>query len=196
MRVLVGSVGYRNLSDHSFGILVVEALAARTWPPTVAMEDISYNPIAVVQRMQDEPADRAFELVILVSAAERPGRAPGSLSVYRWDRVLPNPHAIQACVAEAVTGVISLDNTLVVMGHFGGLPQTVVVVEVEPTVHAFGTELSPQVALAFDRASDTVTRLVTNPTEAALLPATSLGGGAPVSTRPAGVQVRDVIARR
>jgi hydrogenase maturation protease len=195
VRVLVGSVGYRNLSDHSFGILVIEALAERPWPSAVSIEDISYNPIAVVQRLHDEPADQPFELAILVSAAERPGRAQGSLSIYRWDNALPGPDDIQACVAEAVTGVISLDNTLVVTRYFNGLPPTVAVVEVEPKVHAFGAELSPEVELAFDRACAIVTRLATSPSDAASLPLTALGGGAAMASRPPGVQVQDVRAR-
>jgi hydrogenase maturation protease len=195
VRVLVGSVGYRNLCDHSFGILVVEALAARPWPPTVSVEDISYNPIAVMQRVHDE-ADQPFHLAIVVGAAERPGRAPGSLSVYRWDNALPGPDDIQACVAEAVTGVISLDNTLVVTRYFNGFPETVVVVEVEPQLHAFGVELSPEVGRSFERACDIVTQIVTNPTDAARVPTTALGGGSAVLSRPAAVQVQDVIARR
>ena len=39
-------------------------------------------------------------------------------------------------MTEAVTGVIALDNTLVVTRHFGGLPDEVVVIEVEPGVQS------------------------------------------------------------
>ena len=88
-RVLIGGIGYRNLRDHSFGVVLVDALAALEWPPGVCVEDISYNPIAVVQRLQDEPIDGGFELAVIVGALQRPGRMPGTLSVYRWDNVLP-----------------------------------------------------------------------------------------------------------
>jgi hydrogenase maturation protease len=188
-------VGYRNLSDHSFGVEVVEALAIRTWPRTVSVEDISYNPIAVVQRLQDEPPDRPFEVAVVISAAERPGRAPGTLSIYRWDNALPDAAGIQAAVAEAVTGVISLDNTLVVTRHFAALPAAVVVIEVEPRVHAFGATLSPDVTPAFHRACDAAAQLALNPSEALRLPVSALGGGAQARPRPASVQVQGVVSR-
>ena len=90
----------------------------RDWPAGVRVEDISYNPIAVVQRLQDEPLRGRFELAIIVGALQRPGRSPGHVSVYRWDNVLPAPEEIHEAVTEAVTGIISLDNTLVVGAPF------------------------------------------------------------------------------
>ena len=196
MRVLIGSVGYRHLSDHSFGIVVVDLLALRSWPAAVTVEDISYNPIAVVQRLQDEPAEKRFDVAIVVSAAERPGRSSGTLAVYKWDNVLPPAREIQAAVAEAVTGVISLDNTLVVTRHFGVLAETVVIVEVEPKLHAFGDEMSIEVAPTIVRAFDVVTRLALNPVEAAELPALALGGGQTPQRRPSGIEVKHVSSER
>lgn len=49
-------------------------------------------------------------------------------------------------MAEAVTGVIDLDNLLIVTRQFGVLPEEVYVVEVQPVVTDFGLELSPAVA--------------------------------------------------
>ncbi len=51
----------------------------------------------------------------------------------------------RARVSEAVTGVISLDNTLVVCGALGGFPEDVRVVEVEPASEEWGEELSPEI---------------------------------------------------
>ena len=176
-RVLVGGVGYRNLRDHSFGVALVDSLAAREWPPDVAVEDLSYNPIAVVQRLQDEPADRPFDLAVLVGALQRPGRLPGTLSVYRWDNVLPGDEAIQGAITEAVTGIISLDNTLIVARHFDALPRAVVVVELEPDAHEFGDSLTPAAAVALTFARDTVARLVLEPEAAARIPEGGLATG-------------------
>ncbi len=173
MRVLVGGLGYRNLRDHSLGVAVSDLLAKREWPAGVLVEDVSYNPIAVVQRLQDEPVDRA----LLVAAVPRPGREPGTIEAYRWDGALPDAERIQTAVAEAVTGVIFLDNTLVVARHFGGLPEEVLVVEVEPAVEEFGSEFSPAVAEAFERVCALVTRLVTDAEAARRLPQAPLGGG-------------------
>lgn len=195
MRVLVGGIGYRNLADHSFGILVIEALAGRRWPDGVSVEDLSYGPIAVVQRLEDVPADARFDRLVVVAAVERVGRPAGTLTVYRWDGALPATEEIQAAVAEAVTGVIFMDNTLVVAQHFGVLPRDVIVVECQPGRHEFGDELSDDVAAAVSRACETIAVAATDPAFAARLPVLPLGGGSlriPGSFWP---QVTDVRSR-
>lgn len=173
LNVLIGGLGYRNLRDHSLGVAVSDRLAGRAWPAGVAVEDVSYNPIALVQRLQDDPPARA----VLVAAVPRPGRRPGAVEAYRWDGALPDAERIQHAVAEAVTGVIFLDNTLVVGRHFGGLPAEVAVVEVEPEVEEFGDDLSSAVAGCFERVCELVGRLATDADAARRLPEAPLGGG-------------------
>jgi hydrogenase maturation protease len=139
MRVLVGGVGYRNLRDGSVGLHVTDRLAAQV-TSGVEVEDVSYHPVGLSQNLQDRPP---YERVVFVAGVAR-GRPPGTISAYRWDGVLPAPDEIQERVAEAVTGVISLDGTLVVCGALGGLPEDVRVVEVEPFDETWGPELTPQ----------------------------------------------------
>ena len=182
MRVLVGGVGYRNLRDHSVGVVVADHLAKRAWPEGVAVEDVSYNPIAFLQRLDDEPEDRRFDRLVVVAGVSRPGRAPGTVEAYRWDGALPSPEAVQGAVAEAITGVISLDNTLVVTRHFGALPGEALVVEVEPAAEEFGEELSAPVAAVFESLCDRVAALALDADAARYLPATPLGGGRRIST--------------
>jgi hydrogenase maturation protease len=182
MRVIVAGVGYRNLRDHSVGVEVVDRLMARAWPPGVVVEDLSYNPIAVVQRLEDEPPDRRFERAVVVAAVER-GRSPGAVTPYRWDGALPGDDEIHRAVTEAVTGVIALDNTLVVARHFGALPDEVLVVEVEPAVHEFGDAFSDAVARAFNGVCELVARLATEPDAPARLPLAALGGPVAASLR-------------
>jgi hydrogenase maturation protease len=177
MRVLVAGVGYRYLRDHSVGGAVADRLAGRDWPgDDVVVEDLSYNPIAVVQRLEDDPPGRRFDRAVFVASVERPGRRPGTLTAYRWDGALPPPDEIQRAVAEAVTGVIALDNTLVVAAHFEALPPEVVVIEVEPAEHEFGEVFSGAVAQACDAACDLATALATDAGAAARLPRGPLGG--------------------
>lgn len=195
MRVLVGGIGYRNLADHSFGILVIDALAARPWPAGVSVEDLSYGPIAVVQRLEDVPGDLRFDRLVVVAAVERIGRSAGTLTVYRWDGALPATEEIQAAVAEAVTGVIFMDNTLVVAQHFGVLPPEIVVVECQPRLHEFGDGLSDAVAPAVPRACDTIAAAATDRGFAARLPILPLGGGAPRIPGSFWPQVTDVRSR-
>lgn len=176
-RVLIAGVGYRNLRDHSVGPLMVDRLEPRSWRGEVSVEDLSFGPIAVVQRLQDDPPERRFDLAIFVAGLPRPPwREPGSVTCYRWDGVLPDPEEIQRAVTEAVTGVIALDNTLTVCGHFQVLPPQVVVVEVEPLVHEFGEEFTAPVARAFDEARERIISLAESPDRVAGLPVRALGG--------------------
>ena len=177
MRVIVGGVGYRNLRDHSIGVAVAEHLALRDWPEGVSCEDLSFGPIAVLQRLEDEPPDRRFERAILVSGVSREGRLPATVTAYRWDCVLPSLDDVQRSVTDAVTGVIFLDNTAIVTRYFGGLPDDVVIVEVEPMIHEFGDAFSAPVAAVFDGVCDFVTTLATDADAVARLPRAPLGGG-------------------
>ena len=176
MRVLIAGVGYRNLRDYSAGNAIADLLEQRSWPDDVVVEDLSYNPIAVVQRLDDEPAERRFDRVIAVGAAERSRRTPGTVTAYRWDGVLPPEEQLHRAVTEAVTGVIALDNTLVIARHFGALPGDVVVIEVEPADHEFGDDVSAPVGRAITDVCALVSVLVADPEAAARLPRTALGG--------------------
>jgi len=175
VRVLVAGVGYRNLRDHSIGVAVADRLVDHVWPGDVIVEDLSYNPIAVVQRLEDEPPERRFTRAVVVGAVER-SRPAGTVTAYRWDGVLPPDDEIHRAVTEAVTGVIALDNTLVVTRHFGGLPEEVVVVEVEPGIQEFGEELSESVAAVMDPLCDLVITIANDAEAAGRLPRAGLGG--------------------
>jgi hydrogenase maturation protease len=183
MRVIVAGVGYRNLRDHSVGVEVTDRLASASWTDDVVVEDLSYNPIAVVQRLEDEPPEQRFQRAVVVAAVERDGRAPGTVAAYRWDGVLPPDEEIQRAVTEAVTGVIALDNTLVVARHFGALPDEVVVVEVEPAVHEFGDTFSEVVGRQLDGVCELVRVLATRADAVEQLPRTPLGGASPAGVR-------------
>lgn len=127
MRVLVGGVGYRYLRDESLGPYLADTLTSDA-RNGVEIEDLSYGPVAISQNLLERPP---YDRLVLVGSVRR-GRAPATIERYRWDGVLPDEAEVQARVGEAVTGVISLDNVLVVCGALGGLPSDVRVIEVEP----------------------------------------------------------------
>ena len=139
-RVLLGGIGYRNLRDGSIGLHVIERLAERVGDG-VEVEDVSYHPVGLSQNLQERPR---YDRVVLVGAVAR-DRPPGTVTSYRWDGQLPDSEEIQTRVSEAVTGVISLDNTLIVCGALGGFPEDVRVVEIEPASEQWGEELTPEV---------------------------------------------------
>lgn len=137
MRVLVGGVGYRFLRDGSVGPWMSDRLAERA-AGGIEVEDLSYHPVGLSQNLQERPP---YDRLVLVAAVRR-GRPPGTVQAYRWDGELPDRDAIQERVAEAVTGVISLDNLLIVCGALGGFPDDVRVVEIEPADEGWGEGFS------------------------------------------------------
>lgn len=176
-RTLVGGVGYSDLRDFSVGPLLTRRLEARArddgWPDRIVVEDLSYDPVKIVHRLSGE--EPPFERLVVVAAVRR-GRSPGRVTAYRWDASLPEPEQIQVRVSEAVTGVVHLDNLLIVTAAFEAAPPEVYVVEVEPVVEAMGEELTPDVARGADRAARLVERIALDEPSAAALPAAPLGG--------------------
>ncbi|MGI8412811.1 MAG: hydrogenase maturation protease [Solirubrobacteraceae bacterium] len=140
MRVLVGGVGYRFLRDGALGLYMSDKLAERAGNG-IEVEDLGYHPIGFTQNLEDRPT---YDRIVFVAAVAR-GRPPGTVTTYRWDHVLPSPKDIQERVSEAVTGVISLDNLLIVSEAFGALPEDVRVVETEPADEGWGEGFSPEI---------------------------------------------------
>lgn len=138
--ILLAGVGYSHLSDLSFGPKLVEELQQMSWPAGVQVEDLSYGPIPVIHWFEDHPG--WFDQAIFAGAMYR-GREPGALSRYIWSSNYPDPGDVQERVAEAVTGIISLENLLIIADHFGVLPRETSVIEMEPVELEWGLELSP-----------------------------------------------------
>ncbi len=184
MRAVIGGVGYRNLRDHSLGIVMSDELEPLANPPHLLVEDLCYGPVAVAQWFLDEARDTPITRAVFISAIERMNRPSGTISVYRWDRTLPPDEQVQRCVVDAVTGVILLDNTLVVIEWMQALPQETIVIEVEPLEHAFGDEMSQQVADAYDTVRELALRYATVAEAIDELPVQPLGGSWPVFPTP------------
>jgi len=143
-RILIAGVGYRNLRDMSLGPVLMDQLEEEPWPHGVEVEDLSYGPVPVMHRLDERgPYDR-----ILFVAGVCRHRQPGGVYCYRWGHPLTDPEEVQARVAEAVTGVISLDNLLIIATYFGKLPRDVIVIEVEPADDGWGEGLTPEVETA------------------------------------------------
>jgi len=149
LRVLVGGVGYTNLRDRSVGPLLIERLQARSWPDDVVIEDVSYGPIDVLFKLQAEPG--GYRQAVFVGAVAR-GRPAGTIARFRWQAPAPSVDDLQARIAEAVTGVVSLENLLHILAHFGALPAQTTVIEVEPEAEeGWGPDLSEAAGAALDR---------------------------------------------
>jgi len=107
----------------------------------VEVEDLSYGPIAIMHSLDErQPYDR----MVFVAGAKRGGE-PGRISRYQWQGQLPNEDEIHQRVTEAATGVIDLENLLIVATYFKKLPADVLVFEVEAADDSFGEEMTPTV---------------------------------------------------
>ena len=149
--MLVGGVGYRFLRDNALGVHLTDTLASRA-TNGIEVEDLGYHPIGFHQNLVDRPA---YDRVVLVGAIKR-GREPGTVKAYRWDHQLPPPKDVQDRVSEAATGVISLDNLLIVTEQFGGFPDDVWVVEIEPEDEGWGDGFSETIEAKLPEIEETV----------------------------------------
>ena len=140
----------------------------------VVVEELSSNPLQFAERLNAEWPP--FERVIFVGEFAR-SRPAGTVEAYRWDgEVVFQEENEDSRDAEA-----SLENTLRVARELGGLPDEIIIVEVEPEVaESSGTELSSAAAAAIERARTLVRRLATNRRAVADLPRSALGGIRPV----------------
>ena len=156
-KILIGTVGYHILGNHSVGPLLMSALQEMEWSPGTEIAEMNWGPIAIVQQFQSmtEPFDR----VVFLTAVERPHRKTGDITVHRWMGGLPSDEQIQACIGDAVTGVISPENLLVIGEHFKIWPQELYIVDVEPGPEKTGIALTPEVEARVDEILDTVRRI-------------------------------------
>jgi len=129
-KVFIGTVGYHNLSNHSIGSALLPQLQKMEWADGVDVDELNWGPIAIVQKFQALPT--AYDRVILLAAIERPGRNIGEITVYKWLGKLPDEELIQRCIGDAVTGVISVENLLIIGEYFKIWNGETFVVDVEP----------------------------------------------------------------
>lgn len=137
---LVGGVGELYQGDLDVGRRVAEALQAEDLGPSVAVEDMHYGAVAVVQRIEDLAPDS----LILVGAIVRT-RTPGTVHRRRVPPPALDDATLQVAVGDAVTGYVSLDLVVEVAAGLGALPRRVVSIEVEPVRAGPSEQLSPEV---------------------------------------------------
>jgi len=158
-RVLIGTVGYHNLRDYSLGPKLLPKLTAMDWPPSVVIEEMNWGPIAIVQNLESLP--EPYDRIIFVSSRAC-GRLAGSITLRRWVGGLPPDKDLQDRISEAVTGVISIDNLLIVGEHFKVWPREVFLVDVEPGREEMGEAFTPEVEAAIPEVLRMVESLAAN----------------------------------
>jgi hydrogenase maturation protease len=155
MAILIACVGYRFMRDLSIGPDLVPMLSQLDWPEGVEVCDLHFGPIHMVHWLEERPGH--YNRIVFVAGVGR-GREPGRIYCYRWNGLLPDADEIQQRVGEGVTGVISLDNLLIVGQYFGALASDVIIVEIEPEDTGWGPGFSAHVDTALPEVIETVRR--------------------------------------
>ena len=106
-----------------------------------------------------EVEDPPFERVVILCAVERPGRDIGSMDVFKWMGKLPDETQIQACIGDAATGVISVENLLVIGEFFKVWRDEVYLVDVEPGPEIAGEQWTPEIHEVIPDVISTIRRL-------------------------------------
>ena len=137
-RTMIGIVGFSPVLDcYPLGPRLMSALSARlVGHPTVDIENMTWGPIHIVQRFQDEDMPQPDRLIVVGAAPV--SREPGRVDAYCWKGGKLSDQAVQDRIYEAVTGVVDIDNTLVIGEHFGIWPAECFVVEVDLPADCFG----------------------------------------------------------
>lgn len=162
-RVFIGTVGYHILSNHSIGPILLPHLKQQDWPENVFIDELNWGPIAVVQ--QFEATEIPYDRIILLTAIERRERNIGDITIFQWQGQLPDEKQIQACVGDAATGVISVENLLVIGQYFKIWPNEVYLVDVEPGPEKAGEHLTEEVAVKIPEVVQQIQALAKNGNE-------------------------------
>ncbi len=156
-KVFIGTVGYHNLRNHSIGSALLPQLQKMQWPEDVDVDELNWGPIAIVQKFQSLPIP--YDRVILIAAIERPDRKIGEITVFKWQGKLPDEELIQRCVGDAVTGVISVENLLIIGEYFKIWTGETFVVDVEPGPEEAGEDFTKEMQEAIPDLILTLQRL-------------------------------------
>lgn len=149
MRTIVGIVGYYGfVRGYPLGPELMERLRAQPWPADAEIREMNWGPVAIVQDFQADATKP--ERVVLVGALDR-GLPDGTVSCRRWSGGALDPDAVQRRMFEAVTGVISLDNLLVIGEQFGIWPRETYTVELQWPESGLGDLVLGEIDVDHDR---------------------------------------------
>lgn len=135
---IVGIVGYSAILDpFPLGPPLMEGLKAAVADlPEVQVENFTWSPVHVVQRFETGEMARPSRVVLIGGAAV--STAPGVARAFRWTGGERDPLEVQERIYEAVTGIVDLENTLMIGAQFGVWPDETFSVEADLPSDTFG----------------------------------------------------------
>ena len=137
MRALIGIVGHSPILDsYPLGPLLMQDLQSRDWGTMIVdIENMTWSPIHVTQRLQDQ--QNSYDRTVLIGSSAGCLK-PGNVVTYRWLGGEMSTLKLQERVYEGVTGVVSLDNTFVIGDYFKVWSDEVFTVEIDLPENTFG----------------------------------------------------------
>lgn len=135
---LIGIVGYSAILDcYPLGPrlmrMLEEALAGE---PQIGVENFTWSPVHIVQRFETGEMARPRRLILVGMAAL--SQMPGAVRACRWSGGSQPAAKVQERIYEAVTGIVDLENTLMIGEHFRVWPDECFTVEADLPASAFG----------------------------------------------------------
>ena len=136
-RIALGLVGYYQfIRGYPLGPELWERLDDMSWPDhQVEIKEMNWGPVAIVQDFQASSIQ--YDHIVLIAGVDR-GLPPGSVTCRHWLGGKLDNSVVQDRIFEAVTGVINLDNLLVIGEHFKIWPEELITIEIQLADSSFG----------------------------------------------------------
>jgi hydrogenase maturation protease len=153
-RVLVAGIGNIFQSDDAFGVEVATALAARTLPPGVRVEDFGIRGMHLAYELLE-----GYDGLVIIDAVPM-DEPPGTLSVIEpvLETGADNEIAGDVPVVDAHT--MNPDVVLATLRRLGGSVERILIVGCQPADLQDGMGLTPAVAAAVEDAAQLCFQLV------------------------------------
>lgn len=135
---IIGIVGYSAILDcFPLGPHLMQALqAAVVDEPNIVIENFTWSPVHIVQRFETGEMSRPARIVLVGQAAL--SEKAGEVYACEWLGGSQSELKVQERVYEAVTGIVDLENTLMIGEYFRVWPKECFTVEVDLPGSTFG----------------------------------------------------------
>ena len=137
MRTLIGIVGHSPILDaYPLGPQLMRNLQQQDWGAAqVVVENMTWRPIHVTQQLEELP--EPYQRTVLIGASAI-CTEPGKVRCSKWLGGKFPEKKIQERIYEGVTGIVCLDNTVIIGDYFKVWPEELYVVEADIPPDTFG----------------------------------------------------------
>lgn len=135
---LIGIVGYSAILDtYPLGPLLMTGLeTALADAAHVTVENFTWSPVHIVQRFENDEMPKPERLILVGLTATTV--KPGNVHACQWRGGEATELAVQERVYEAVTGIVDLENTLMIGEYFKAWPDECFTIEADMQANTFG----------------------------------------------------------